>query len=109
MADSSAKSASIIRPMATSVFTLAALILLIDAIILLMDAPIIACCCVIVCRIDIDVSNVVVAAAAVDKSTDKGNIVDSVAPGVIATVKVSEAFGPAWIVYGGPPNAPFTT
>ena len=45
-------------------------------------------------KIDNVVSNVSVALACVVTSTNAGNVVDSVAPGVTATLKLSEAVGP---------------
>ena len=81
-------------PMATSVLIAAELKLFIDDSILLMDAPMMALCSFIVCKMDNVVSNVSAALACVVTSTNVGNRVDSVAPGVTAIVKLSYAFAP---------------
>ena len=53
-----------------------------------------ALCSFIVCKMDNVVSNVSAALACVVTSTNVGNRVDSVAPGVTAIVKLSYAFAP---------------
>ena len=82
------------RPMATSVLIAAELKLFIDDSILLIDAPMMALCSFIVCKVDNVVSNVSAALACVVRSTNVGNLVYSVAPGVTAMVKLSVALAP---------------